>query len=49
MINLLKNLNSKIMKKKSTEARKFALKHLNFLNTKTQYLKIFNKINNIKN
>lgn len=49
MINLLKNLNSKIMKKKSTEARKFALKHLNFQNTKTQYLKIFNKINNIKN
>ena len=48
MIKFINNLDNKIIKKKSIDARKFAVKNFNIQKTKKQYLKIFKTINNYK-
>ena len=40
MIKFINNLDNKIIKKKSIDARKFAVKNFNIQKTKKQYLKI---------
>ena len=49
MINRIENLDKKTIEKKSKLSREFALKNLRFKNTKSRYLRIFNKIHKLKN
>ena len=48
MINRIENLDKKTIEKKSKLSREFALKNLRFKNTKSRYLRIFDKIHKLK-